>query len=120
MAKTTNTSSGPSHEALFEKDKVCILLPTYNNAETIANVIVASLTHTSHVIVINDGSTDDTLHQIQSFPIQFVTYEKNQGKGWALRKGFEYAIQQGYRYLVARQRFGCQVDDGRYFERSGD
>ena len=100
MSETAKIHSGPLHEAIFEKDKVCILLPTYNNAETIADVIADSLAQTSHVIIINDGSTDDTLNRIKGFPVQLVTYEKNQGKGWALRKGFEYAIQKGYRYAI--------------------
>jgi len=110
-AETAKIHSRSLHEVLFEKHKVCILLPTYNNAETIANVIVASLTQTSHVIVINDGSTDDTLHQIQSFPIQLVSYEKNQGKGWALRNGFAYALQQDYRYAITIDTDGQHYPD---------
>ena len=85
---------------MFEKYKACILLPTYNNSETIVEVINASLQETSHVLVINDGSTDDTLQRICDLPIQLVSYEKNRGKGYALRKGFTYAIEQGYDYVI--------------------
>ncbi len=100
MLKDSNHYPLPVNEALFEKDSVCILLPTYNNADTICKVIEDSLAQTSHVIVINDGSTDNTLSLIGDLPVQLVSYEQNRGKGWALRKGFEYAIQQGYRYAI--------------------
>jgi len=85
---------------LFEKYSVCILLPSYNNAATIVQVIKDSLMQTSHVVVVNDGSTDHTLDVINDLPVQLVSYEKNRGKGFALRKGFQYAIEQGYQYVI--------------------
>lgn len=87
-------------EEQFVANKVCILLPTYNNAGTILQVIRQSLAQTSHVIVINDGSTDNTDALLVGQPVKLVSYEKNQGKGYALRKGFEYALDQGYRYAI--------------------
>lgn len=90
----------PRLQSQFENYKACILLPTYNNAETIAAVVKASLLETTHVLVVNDGSTDNTLSVLQGLPIQLITYERNRGKGYALRQGFSYAIQQGYDYVI--------------------
>jgi glycosyltransferase involved in cell wall biosynthesis len=90
----------PRLQSQFEDYKACILLPTYNNAETIAAVVKASLLETTHVLVVNDGSTDNTLNVLQGLPIQLITYERNRGKGYALRQGFSYAIQQGYDYVI--------------------
>lgn len=90
----------PVLEEKFVAHKVCIILPTYNNAKTILQVIHQSLAQTSHVIVVNDGSTDETLDLIQGQAVKLVSYERNKGKGFALRKGFEFAIQQGYRYAI--------------------
>ncbi|MBL7766642.1 MAG: DUF2062 domain-containing protein [Chitinophagaceae bacterium] len=90
----------PAAEELFLKYKACFLLPTYNNAQAIAPVIEACLRQTSHVVVINDGSTDHTLKVIHQYPVQIVSYEHNKGKGYALRKGFQYAIAQGYDYVL--------------------
>lgn len=92
--------STPVLEQQFIKYKACILLPTYNNHQTIVDVIEKSLAQTSHVIVVNDGSLDNTLELIKDLPIQLVSYEKNQGKGFALRKGFKYAIANGYDYVI--------------------
>lgn len=88
----------PILETLFEQYKSCILLPTYNNHQTIASVIESALRQTSHVIVINDGSTDNTLELIKEYPIELVSYTQNKGKGYAIRQGFKKAIQLGYDY----------------------
>lgn len=97
---SSTSMSNPKLEPLFEQYKACILLPTYNNAATLPDVIKAALGQTSHVIVVNDGSTDQTLKEIEGIPIQLISYEKNQGKGYAMRKGFSYAIAQGYDYVI--------------------
>lgn len=46
------------------------------------------------IIVISDGSTDDTNQKVTSITnssIKFISFDKNQGKGSAIRKGFEYS-----------------------------
>ena len=40
--------------------RLCVIIPTYNNAGTIRNVVENVLVHCQHVIVVNDGCTDDT------------------------------------------------------------
>ena len=51
--------------------------------------------------MVNDGSTDDTALILASLPhIDIVGYAKNKGKGWALRKGFEKALESGYSYAI--------------------
>lgn len=81
--------------------RACIIIPTYNNATTLAGVIGDVAGYTDQVIVVNDGSTDNTTAVVQSFPfVQFISYEKNVGKGWALRKAFNYAFEKGYLYAI--------------------
>ncbi|HQY10791.1 MAG TPA: DUF2062 domain-containing protein [Ferruginibacter sp.] len=81
--------------------RACVIIPTYNNAATLAGVIEDTAGYCNHIIVVNDGSTDDTASIVNSFPfVQFVSYEKNMGKGWALRKAFRYAMDKGYKYAI--------------------
>jgi glycosyltransferase involved in cell wall biosynthesis len=88
-------------EAKFKQLQVCVIIPTYNNQGTLATVINDVLAYTDQVIVVNDGSTDDTQTIIQSFPqIQSVSYTQNVGKGWALRKAFDYANELGYQHAI--------------------
>ncbi|RYG04784.1 MAG: DUF2062 domain-containing protein [Chitinophagaceae bacterium] len=85
----------------FNELKICVLIPTYNNAGTVAQVVRDVSIYTSNIIVVNDGSTDDTLGQLAEFPfIKVHTYEKNVGKGWALRQGFKSAVAHGYDYAI--------------------
>ncbi|POY36553.1 DUF2062 domain-containing protein [Solitalea longa] len=87
--------------AKFEEYGVCVLIPTYNNETSLAGVINDVLEYTQHVIVVNDGSTDSTREILQSYSqVQVVDYEQNRGKGWALRKGFAFALSQGYKYAI--------------------
>src|SRR5258706_2420228 len=88
--------------ALFKKNKVGVLIPTYNNAQTLATVLNQVLEYTDQVIVVNDGSTDATTQILLSFPrIDLVSYPTNQGKGYALRKGFQRAVEAGYDYVIS-------------------
>lgn len=86
---------------------IAVLIPTYNNAGTLAQVLQDVLSHTPHVIVVNDGSTDHTLEVLDQFPeVQRVSYANNRGKGIALRRGFAFARQQGYEYVITMDADG--------------
>ncbi|TDX02270.1 glycosyltransferase family 2 protein [Dinghuibacter silviterrae] len=90
----------------------CVIVPTYNNAATLGDVLRGLLTHTPHILVVNDGSTDDTAHLLEAFPdVALVSYPRNRGKGWAIRQGFAKARDLGYRYAIT-------IDsDGQHFAR---
>ena len=86
----------------FDDLKACVIIPTYNNAATLAKVIEDVAQYTNHIIVVNDGSTDNTVEIVNQFPaVQFISYTQNVGKGWVLRKAFRYAIDKGYKYAIS-------------------
>lgn len=88
---------------LIDERKVCVVIPTYNNGGTIFDVVRRTLAVTSHVIVVIDGSTDDTRQQLSKLEdsgIQVVDLAENHGKGHALLAGFKHAIHQGYEYAL--------------------
>lgn len=82
-------------------NKVCVLIPTYNNEKTLAGVVKGVLSQTTHVIVVNDGSTDSTSAILTGFPnVQVVNHLRNLGKGRALRTGFKHALEAGYDFAI--------------------
>jgi len=90
-----------SIHSAFEQLAACVIIPTYNNAGSLGAVIEDVARYTHHIIVVNDGSTDDTLSIINSFSfIQSISYPNNAGKGIALRKAFAYASANGYQYAI--------------------
>ncbi|MEX2410127.1 MAG: glycosyltransferase family 2 protein, partial [Candidatus Paceibacterota bacterium] len=106
MPTNTNPSESP---VLY---KVCVLIPTYNNKKTLAKVLDEVLMETSNVIVVNDGSTDNTASILEYYPqIVLVDYKKNRGKGVALRKGFQMARELGYDYAITIDSDGQHFAD---------
>jgi glycosyltransferase involved in cell wall biosynthesis len=94
----------PVNEQISQKINelgICVIVPTYNNCNTLADVVNGVLQYTSNVIVVNDGSTDQTSSVLEQFKnIKIISYSQNQGKGIALREGFKSAIEQGYQYAI--------------------
>ena len=87
---------------LHSQHPICALIPTYNNAGTIIDVLRRVHKYMRDIIVVNDGCTDDTLALLASldFPITIVTHERNKGKGQALVSGFRKAMEMGFEYAL--------------------
>jgi len=101
-----------SFRPLFVAKKVCVLIPTYNNEQTLEKVLRDVLSYTDQVIVVNDGSTDSTSAILNKFPgIDLVSYEGNKGKGYALRQGFRHAVEKGYDYAISIDSDGQHFAD---------
>lgn len=84
--------------------KLTILIPTYNNASTLCDVVRRSVAVWPDVLVVDDGSTDDTrerLSQLQEeISFMIVSYPDNRGKGGALKAGFKEAKAKGYTHVL--------------------
>src|SRR5690606_20708914 len=83
------------------KTETCVIIPTYNNQKTLQRVIDGVLNHTKSIIIVNDGSTDETFSILQKYPqlIQ-IHFPENMGKGVALREGFKRAKQLDYNFAI--------------------
>ena len=71
------------------------LIPAYNEAMTIRDVVQRTLRHVADVIVVDDGSTDGTADLIKDLPVTLIRHERNLGKASALVNGFDYALRHG-------------------------
>lgn len=83
------------------KAETCVIIPTYNNQKTFQRVVDGVLNHTQNIIVVNDGSTDETFSILQKYPqlIQ-IHFPENKGKGVALREGFKKAKQLNFHLAI--------------------
>jgi glycosyltransferase involved in cell wall biosynthesis len=79
--------------------KILALIPAFNEAQHIAQVVRSTCAHLP-VLVVDDGSTDQTAAQAQKAGAQVLRQQPNQGKGAALRAGFRYALDHGYDAIV--------------------
>jgi len=67
---------------------IVAVIPAYNASPTIAAVVRKARAHLSRVLVVDDGSTDDTGEQARRAGAQVMTQPRNRGKGAALRTAF--------------------------------
>ena len=70
----------------FKQNAVCVVIPTYNNGGTVADVVRNALEYCEDIIVVNDGSTDNTFvetHGRTSLPVNItvINHPVNKGKG---------------------------------------
>lgn len=75
------------------------LIPAYNEAAHIGGVVREAGRHLP-ILVIDDGSTDDTAAQARSAGAQVLVQRPNQGKGAALLRGFSAALEAGAEAVI--------------------
>lgn len=97
---------------VFKQKKVCVLVPTYNNGQTLKQVLRDVSEYTDQVVVVNDGSTDTTSEILKEFNhLSIINFPSNKGKGYALRMGFKKAVELGYDYAVTIDSDGQHYAD---------
>lgn len=74
----------------------CVLIPCLNEAAAIRAVVDSVLALGAAVIVVDDGSSDDTPAILASLPVTVLRHARRLGKGQALRHGFREALRLGY------------------------
>jgi polyisoprenyl-phosphate glycosyltransferase len=67
------------------------IIPAFNEEKTIGDVlaVLEQVSLIKKIIVVSDGSTDNTVEVARSFNVEVVELEENRGKGGALKAGFE-------------------------------
>lgn len=82
--------------------KGLVLIPAFNEAERISDVIRRARQSfpAGDVLVIDDGSEDDTARVAKGAGAGVLRLERNRGKGFALREGFSVAISEGYDFVI--------------------
>lgn len=91
---------------------ICVIIPTYNNAGTLSDVVKRVSDYCEDIIVVNDGSTDETssiLKRMQNVTV--VEYPRNKGKGYALKRGFLKARTLGFAYAISLDADGQHLAD---------
>lgn len=97
--------------------KIVILIPAYNEEKYIKSVINNCLKYDLDIIIVNDGSDDNTLKIVRSIPkpenanIIIISHPVNKGKGQALKTGFEYILKNNYSGVITLDADG-QHDTG--------
>lgn len=78
---------------------ILALIPAYNEAARIEAVIAGTRAHLP-VLVVDDGSADDSAAVAEAAGATVLRQRQNQGKGAALRAGFRWALERGYKAVL--------------------
>lgn len=78
-----------------------VIVPTYNNCNTLENVVLRCKMYCKNIIVVNDGSSDNTQAILESISeIDYISFSKNMGKGAALKAGLRKAVEHNFEYAI--------------------
>ncbi|MGB9809042.1 MAG: glycosyltransferase family 2 protein [Caldanaerobacter sp.] len=68
---------------------ISVIVPAYNEGKNIGRVlsVLEKIEIIDEIVVVNDGSTDNTREEAQKYRVKLINLEKNQGKGKALKEG---------------------------------
>lgn len=83
-------------------NKTCVIIPTYNNDGTLLDVIKNVSKYNKNIIIVNDGSTDSTSTILNNLTDRYkiIHFNKNKGKGKAIRQGLKEAVTMGFDYAI--------------------
>jgi glycosyltransferase involved in cell wall biosynthesis len=76
------------------------VIPAYNESHTIADVVERTTEHVDRVVVVDDGSDDDTAAIARESGAVVIEHVINTGIGGALRTGYRYAIDREFDFIV--------------------
>ena len=89
-----------------------VVIPTYNEAESISEILNTLKPLDCDVLVIDDGSPDGTAQIVRNLGIEVIERKGKQGLGSAYREGFSLAINRGYTYVIQMDADGShQIKD---------
>jgi glycosyltransferase involved in cell wall biosynthesis len=79
---------------------VFLVIPAYNEGSALGDVIAGVVGRFAGVVVVDDGSADDTARVAKDAGATVLVHPVNLGQGAALQTGLAYALRKGARYVV--------------------
>jgi glycosyltransferase involved in cell wall biosynthesis len=96
---------------ILDRNNVVVLVPALNEALRIRDVVTGALAHCANVIVVDDGSDDDTCARIADLPVIVLRHPQRMGKGASLRDGFAEALRRGFQAVLTMDGDGQHAAD---------
>jgi glycosyltransferase involved in cell wall biosynthesis len=82
--------------------EILIIIPAYNEENNIGLLLkkISKFYPLKDVLIVDDGSIDNTSSIAKEAKVNVIIQPKNLGKGMALKRGFEYGIEKGYKAVI--------------------
>jgi polyprenyl-phospho-N-acetylgalactosaminyl synthase len=96
----------------METSDVVVIVPAYNEALAIREVLAQLVRLPYRIVVVDDGSSDDTFRVCRQFPVTVLHHACNLGQGAALQTGITYVLLSGNtRFIVTFDSDGQHCTD---------
>jgi glycosyltransferase involved in cell wall biosynthesis len=82
------------------RGRVCVVIPAYNEAQSVAEVVRGVRALYPNVVVVDDGSKDATAEAARTAGASVLRHVINRGQGAALQTGIEFALRRGADFIV--------------------
>ncbi len=112
----SETQATPVRFSESDPPRVIIVIPVYNHASTLRDVVTRSLKVHDRVMVVDDGSSDGGVDTLEGLEVDIVRHSKNLGKGVAILSAAKKALRSGMTHMVTVDADGQHdPDDLRHF-----
>jgi len=91
--------------------RTCVLIPAYNEALHIGEVVAGARRHVADVVVIDDGSSDGTAEISRTAGATCLQLPRNCGKASALRVGIAFAREHNFTHVITLDGDGQHLPD---------
>lgn len=82
------------------RENLFVVVPAYNEGPCLANVVGELREHYPHVVVVDDGSSDNTFEVATRGATYVLRHVINRGQGAAIQTGVEFALRHGAQFIV--------------------
>ena len=98
--------------------RTCVIIPTFNESKVIGNLIMGIRQQNLDVVIVDDGSVDNTAQISRDNGAVVLKNPRNEGKGASLIKGFDYALRNDFYAVITMDGDGQHApEDIPYFMR---
>jgi len=80
--------------------KIFCVIPSWNQANTLEKVVNDVSKFCDNIVIVDDGSTDQTKEVVKNLPAHFISHAINRGQGAALKTGTQFAKEYGADIVV--------------------
>ncbi len=81
--------------------EILVFIPAYNEENNLKKVLEDLLSYRYSILVIDDGSIDDTFNIVSEMPVAVIRHSQNKGYEKALSSGLNYAFENNYNYAIS-------------------
>ena len=91
---------GSPAASAVNRETAAAIIPAYCEEKHVGAVVERTLRQVDHVLVVDDGSTDQTAATARAAGAEVIVHERNQGKGASIMTGLRHWLERGFQYVI--------------------